>query len=86
MTVPASVSTVSAANGFTVNRRLDTPDVWWVKETIRISRIANESLLQYLTGSALQELSRAVDRLTWLIASEVMRRSDDDGTWLADSR
>ena len=77
---------MSGASGLSVQRRLDTPDVWWVKETIRISRIANESLLQYLTGSALQELSRAVDRLTWLIASEVMRRSDDDGTWLADSR
>ena len=58
---------------------LNTGDVWWAKELVRISRIANEHILQHLSDVALAEVSKAVDALTWLVASEFLRRNEDDG-------
>lgn len=53
-------------------------DVWWAKELVRISRIANEHIVKHLSDVALAEVSKAVDTLTWLCASEFMRRNDND--------
>lgn len=57
---------------------LQTGDVWWAKELVRISRIANEVILRHLSDRALAEVSKAADTLTWLIVSETLRRNDND--------